>query len=374
MNNTKVVFCTDGIFPHAVGGMQRHSKLLIEELARQDAIELVVIHPHVGEKVFDDAVNEIVVEGLEGKSNYLIELYQYSKRVYEVVERLPNHVIYSQGLSIWYNANKLSKRLIINPHGLESFQALSTTDKLKGIPFRLIFKYVFNRASHVVSLGGKLTTILKKTITNSHTQIATLPNATNLPVHASNPDFSTKKINCLFVGRFASNKGISHLLEAITTLNAQGKTESFEFFLAGKGPLYEELKASHTLPNTHFLGFVSDEQLENLYKESHIFILPTLFEGMPTVVFEAMARRLPIIVTDVGATKEQVDDSNGYIIEKESSKAIVEALQNFKNLPVHAKQSMGENSYKTLKNKFTWPIVAQRHISLFNDIQHKIQD
>ena len=42
----QVVFCTDGIFPHAVGGMQRHSTLLIEELAKSGRFSIVVIHPH----------------------------------------------------------------------------------------------------------------------------------------------------------------------------------------------------------------------------------------------------------------------------------------------------------------------------------------
>ena len=50
----QVVFCTDGIFPHAVGGMQKHSKLLVEELARMNLLDLVVIHPHHDKKVLKD--------------------------------------------------------------------------------------------------------------------------------------------------------------------------------------------------------------------------------------------------------------------------------------------------------------------------------
>jgi hypothetical protein len=42
----QLLFCTDGIFPHAVGGMQKHSLLLIEQLAKYSEWEIIVIHPH----------------------------------------------------------------------------------------------------------------------------------------------------------------------------------------------------------------------------------------------------------------------------------------------------------------------------------------
>ena len=48
----KLVFCTDGIFPDTVGGMQKHSKLLIEAIAKMNVIDLIVIHPHHHKKVF----------------------------------------------------------------------------------------------------------------------------------------------------------------------------------------------------------------------------------------------------------------------------------------------------------------------------------
>ena len=57
----EVLFCTDGIFPHAVGGMQRHSSLLIEELAATGAVELIVVHPHEGKQLFNDpGIKEII--------------------------------------------------------------------------------------------------------------------------------------------------------------------------------------------------------------------------------------------------------------------------------------------------------------------------
>ena len=109
-----------------------------------------------------------------------------------------------------------------------------------------------------------------------------------------------------------------------------------------------------------------------LYKTSHVFALPTLFEGMPTVVLEAMAKKMPIIVTDVGATLELVNNANGYIIEKKSVQSLYDALLNFHQLSEIDKTGLAEASYKRVKENFTWPVIAQKHIDLFNKIAKNI--
>ncbi|MFT5618952.1 MAG: glycosyltransferase involved in cell wall biosynthesis, partial [Arenicella sp.] len=300
----EVVFCTDGIFPHSVGGMQRHSRLLIEELAKRNNVDLIVIHPHEEKTIFAEfpSVEEVKLKPLPQKKYYLSELYDYSKEVLKVIKKYPNAVVYSQGLSVWSGIKEVGQRVIVNPHGLEPYQTLSKTDYLKTAPFRAIFNYVFSNAKAVVSLGGRLTDILSGRV-GKNTELVILPNATNLPDSKKEIKVADK-VKCLFVGRFAYNKGIDIFMDSIEKINSKGLSDKFEFFLAGKGPLFDEYKEKYNFPNAHLLGFVSDEQLSQLYADCSVFVFPTLFEGMPTVVLEAMALSLPIIVTDVGATKE----------------------------------------------------------------------
>jgi glycosyltransferase involved in cell wall biosynthesis len=113
---------------------------------------------------------------------------------------------------------------------------------------------------------------------------------------------------------------------------------------------------------------VSDEQLEELYETSHLFVLPTLFEGMPTVVLEAMAKQLPIIVTDTGATAEQVDESNGFLIQKNNVPELKKALLKFYDLQSDKKNKMGLNSHQKVLQNFTWEKVAEKHHQLFKNI------
>ena len=371
-NKLPVVFVTDGIFPHSVGGMQKHSKLLVEALAKSNQLNLVVIHPHVGTKVFEENLHivEHAIPAPKHSIQYIIDGYRYSQKVAFILKKYPNAIIYSQGFSVWSEISKFKNRLIVNPHGLEAYQTMSNTDYYKTTPFRLVFNYIFKRSAYVVSLGGKLTDIIKSCLSKDN-QVVVLPNATNI-TDFPNKDFNGNVTKVLFVGRFAFNKGIDVLIKCIQKINNENLGHKYKFCLVGKGPLYDHYKSLYTADNLTYYGFASDDDLDMLYKTSHVFVLPTLFEGMPTVVLEAMAKKMPIIVTDVGATLELVDKSNGIIIEKKSVESLFDALKMFHQLPESVKTNLAEASYKRVKDNFTWPVIAQKHIDLFNQIAKKI--
>ena len=214
----KLAFCTDGIFPNSVGGMQRHSRLLLEELSKFD-IEITVFHPH-DENIFPNFGNitEIYIPDIDETKNYLRENYKYSKRIYNYLKNMPEHIVYSQGLSVWFGIKNLLNKIIVNPHGLEPYQALSKKDKLISIPFKIIFNYIFKNADFVISLGGMLTDILQKKI--SKTKIIIFPNAVNLPDYKKEYSIKSDKIKLFFISRFAHNKGIDLLLKVANTLRA----------------------------------------------------------------------------------------------------------------------------------------------------------
>lgn len=362
-----VCICTNGIFPHAVGGIQRHSRLLVEALAQKNVC-LGVIHPHAGENIFKDVpqVEEFVVPPLATEKNYLLASYQYSKNVLDVVRQRECSVVYSQGFSIWAGIREVQDRLIVNPHGLEPFQAIGLKNKLIGLPFRLVQSYVFRRAERVVSLGGKLTDILRRHVDEE--RIAVIPNAVELP--QIDRDGSTPRPrHLLFVGRFAANKGIHILMNAVRELNQRGFEEDLVFDLVGKGPLFDEYKAKYQASNVNFLGFVNDQELHERYESCDALLLPTLYEGMPTVVLEAMSYGKPVIVTDVGATRELVDSSNGYVIPKNNAEELVKAIVSFYELSDDEKRALGEASRRKVEERFVWEAVADEYLKLFRSVK-----
>lgn len=369
----KLIFCTDGIFPHQVGGMQRHSRLLIEELVRShDITEIIVIHPHQESLFHHPKIREEKLAPVNRNKNYIRECYRYSKSVAQVLDRYPDYLIYAQGLTVWYNIRKYTPRLIENPHGLEPFQALGIKEKLIAIPFRIIFRYIWKHAAKVVSLGGELTGILKQNI-NDKSKIVELANATNLPETTTGVGRTfSEKTTVFFLSRFASNKGIHILMAAIRWLNENGYAEKFSFLLGGKGPLWEFYKSQNNFTNVTFLGFVADEELPSVFLRSDVFVLPTLFEGMPTAILEAMSFHLPVIATRTGAIELLVSEENGYLIPRNDVMALADACLKFIALDESEKSAMGEQSYLKVSRNFTWQVVAVRHVELFLQMQKNI--
>lgn len=367
----QVVFCTDGIFPYAIGGMQRHSRLLIEGLSKFSDLDLIVLHPHSSEKIFDNSlyITEIGLESAKTKNirEYLINAYNYSKKVHSVIKNYPDAIIYSQGMSVWYGVKDFRKRLIINPHGLEPYQVLTWKEKIITAPYRYIHNYLFKHSTKIVSLGGRLTDILIDELHLPQKKIVVLPNAANAPEPIIR-NYSNSPIQFLFVGRFAFNKGIQTLVDTILALNKAGYTRHFKFVLVGKGPLFEHFINIYKATNLTFYGSADDSTLINLYKESDVFVFPTLFEGMPTVILEAMGYGLPVIVTDTGATKQLVDETNGFIIEKKNVSSLKYAILKYAELNIDERKKLSETSYDKLKNNFTWQIVARQHYELFKTI------
>src|SRR5690606_26467654 len=113
-------------------------------------------------------------------------------------------------------------------------------------------------------------------------------------------------LRLLFVGRFAFNKGIDLLMDVARRLADEGAPVRFD--LAGDGPLLAHYQAAGLPANVSLLGRVNDAELFALYTACDALVLPTRFEGMPTVVLEAMARARPIIVSDVGACAGLVEN------------------------------------------------------------------
>ena len=363
----QLLFCTDGIFPHTVGGMQKHSLLLIEQLAKYGNWEIIVIHPHK-EKVLAPEWNikEIAIP-FDFNGFYIWKQYQYSKKISEVIKQHPEAIVYAQGFAVLHELKKYGNRVIINQHGLEPFQGLTKNDQLKTLPMRMMERYQFRHAAKMISLGGRLTTILKNEIYYSNDKIAVIPNAVyecTLPTK----NFEAEELKLLYVGRFAFNKGIDVLLESIRTLNREGYKSKLKFYVVGKGPLYEKLTSEYQFENVEYVGFASEERLKELYETCDLFVFPTLFEGMPTVVLEAMVHGMPVIVSDTGATAELVDNNNGYLLDAGDKRAFKAAIQSYYQLSTDDKRKMSEASRTRVINNFTWEIVGRKHIELFESM------
>ena len=139
-----------------------------------------------------------------------------------------------------------------------------------------------------------------------------------------------KEITCLFTGALVPRKGLVHLLEAIADLRAQGMPVSLR--AAGEGPQRPELeKRIDELglgDAVALLGHVRNgEALWALYRGADVFVLPTLAEGFPRVLYEAMSQCTPIVTTRVSGIPYTVHDrDNGMLVEPGDAAGLAAAI------------------------------------------------
>jgi glycosyltransferase involved in cell wall biosynthesis len=134
----------------------------------------------------------------------------------------------------------------------------------------------------------------------------------------------------LFVGRLSPEKGVSYLLKATALLAAKGK--AVELHVVGTGSSEEELsqraQALSITSHVYFHGFVPHgKTLRQLYRESDVFILPSLQDQQPKVLMEAMSQSLPVVATNVGGIPSIIQDGkNGLLVPPARPEAIAAAI------------------------------------------------
>ncbi|HBO17007.1 MAG TPA: glycosyltransferase family 4 protein [Candidatus Moranbacteria bacterium] len=149
----------------------------------------------------------------------------------------------------------------------------------------------------------------------------------NPPVNVNNFYVSKKQEDYfLLVGRLMVYKRFDIVIEAFKQLGLKLK-------IIGRGPDAERLKKmAHGYGNIEFLGRLSDKQLFDYYSRCQAFIFPQE-EDFGITAIEAMASGRPLIAFRGGDIPEHMEEGkSGTFFDKQSSEAIVEAVEKFKNI------------------------------------------
>lgn len=369
----RVAIFTDGIYPYVIGGMQKHSFYLAKYFAL-NKVEIDLYHTaksttHIDNlNCFSDEEKKYITSifvpyPMVGKlpGHYIREMYAYSKSMFEMYEqRKPSDFIYVQGLCGMYlleNKSKTTATVGINFHGLEMFQM---TANLKSKVEQYLFKRPviksMRSADVVFSLGGKLTDIIKsKGIHNN--KIIEIPIGIDTTWIQTVPVKVNAQRKFVFVGRYERRKGIEELSEVIKQL-LPANTFTLEFI----GDISEEKKI--VAPNVLYYGSISDvSKIKNILLNADVLVCPSYSEGMPTVILEAMASGLAIIASNVGATAEQVDSSNGLLISPGNSIALKQAITYMINLPEKELLTKKNSSIEKIKKSFIWDRIILKTIA-----------
>ncbi len=178
--------------------------------------------------------------------------------------------------------------------------------------------------------------------------------------------FPGKKV-IFSAGRLSEQKGFSYLIQAAAQLLE--KRDDLAFAVAGKGRLENELKRRvkhHGIEHSfRFLGFVKN--IDPYIKGCDLFVLSSLFEGMPNVVMEAMAVGKAVVATDVNGVRELMEDGKtGVIIPPRDPNILAETIDKLIDNRALLEQ-YGKNGRQRVQERFTIPVMIKNLENYFID-------
>ena len=234
-------------------------------------------------------------------------------------------------------------------------------DKEQGKLDRRITKFFAKRFK--LKLVG-ITPIIKESIIKEYeldeSKVPMVYNGRDLGQFLPKTDYNSAEdeVKVLHVGRFTKQKNHEMLLNAFK--NALKENARLRLYLIGDGELIQPMKEFATrigiTDHVCFLGIRND--VNDLMVDADIFVLPSIYEGMPITLIEAMSCGLPIVATRVGGVPDMLSEDNAILIntdENELSSAILRLASSSdmrKKLGMNAAKESMRFSYKTMAKEY----------------------
>jgi glycosyltransferase involved in cell wall biosynthesis len=168
-------------------------------------------------------------------------------------------------------------------------------------------------------------------------------------------------------GRLSSEKGLTYLLQALRLLKSD--FPKVLLLLAGEGELLEELRqeseAMGLERHVRFLGARHD--VHEILRILDLFVLPSVREGLPLVLLEAMAASLPIVATGVGGIREAVEEGvNGLVVKPQDPSSLYHAMkQIFENK--ETRDSFSRRSHELFQSRFSVKRMVEEYETIYGN-------
>jgi glycosyltransferase involved in cell wall biosynthesis len=273
--------------------------------------------------------------------------------------------------------------LVTQSHGLEQIAHLECLEEASRKQLKLSWKYPIYHggirlwevsrslryADLVFMLNQRDAEYASKHLSVDSKKIHILPNGIpsyflNLPIDFTN-ETSTDRTTIAQVGSYIPRKGTHYGIPALIEVLSRHSAVNVRFFGTGcsSDQVYADFPESlHS--RIEVISSYEHRNLPNLLRGCHILLFPSLSEGFPLSIPEAMACGLVPICTDIpGATEIVIHEQNGLLVPARNSLAIAEALEKLiLNSP--DRHRLRQNAYRTAQN-YGWHTIAKRRLDIY---------
>lgn len=300
----------------------------------------------------------------------------YKKMVkYDVIHTHNEHSFAAMVAAIFRTHN--NKPLIITSHGQLKFD-----NNFANMLERLYNKYIGYRILQLSDAVVALSLSDKQYISSlgvSPEKIRVIPNGID-PVelnqiyssdlslnHQLNEFLNTKNKIILFVGPIIQRKGIEYLIKSIPYIMKDKKYNDVGFVFTGTGDFMNKSKrlCNHLKVNkfVYFTHYLKRDELLKVYSSSDLFVLPSLSEGLPTSILEAMYFGLPVVATEIPGVVDHFKNFALLIPPKNEIKlaeAITELLKDDELC-----KKLSKIGKELIDASYTWDAIARRYEKIY---------
>lgn len=174
----------------------------------------------------------------------------------------------------------------------------------------------------------------------------------------------------LFTGFLKPRKGLFDLIECAEYVCRV--YSDVNFVICGTGPFLRKLEQEIRSKGLHkrilLLGYVNRNKLIQTFQNATVQVLPSHYEGLPTVLLEAMSCGVPVVATDIGGNSDVISSGvNGFLVPpkcpEEMAKIVMRLIDD-----ASLRENIGRAARKTIEKYYTWDKIADNILKCYENM------
>ncbi len=337
-------------YPPDIGGIERYTYEFAKEASSLGHHITVITQRYKGEKPYEKIGN---IEVIRGFSVHIKPIDQLFLLMHTLLKKVGDYdVVWGHGVT----GTIITKwrPYVHTMHGFTHFR------QDKQPPFNYIAKkleyHIITRTDMNIAVDKQTYEILKEHNPESYL-VENGVDIERFVVEYPNPYSDTRK-NVLFAGRLEGSKGVMDLIEGFDTCGDK------VLHIIGDGLLKDEVvKRAEASDCIEYHGRV--ESVEPYFQHADLYVLASYHEGFPTTVLEAMAARVPTVISDIPSYSGIFRDSRDTLLfEPGDVDTMMEKIDKILSDEALRKQIV-YNAYTKVKNEYSWEAKTREILGLF---------
>ncbi|MHA1676313.1 MAG: glycosyltransferase family 4 protein [Candidatus Njordarchaeales archaeon] len=263
-------------------------------------------------------------------------------------------------------AKKLGIPSIVSVHGVIAERDF-LTNALQRTYLYSIASWIFRNSTLVICLTkSDANNIIR--VGCPPEKIRILPSAVDTELFKPDPSMEKEDL-IVWTGRFVPEKGLEYLVKAAKMVT--DRNNKVKFLLIGGGPLKPKLlgliRDLHVESKVFLIGPLKREEVAKYLAKASIFVFPSIREGMPKSVLEAMSAGKPVVASDIPGIREIIKDGvNGILVPPKNPRKLAEAILTLLE-DGSLRKKLSRNARKTVLDKFAWDKILIKLQSIYKE-------